>query len=77
MQIEIILSVDVSDLDIEHRFYEDSLTTEYWGSIGTTKWTEVEIEHVMYNDKEVELTDKGHDALVDYLIDNKDDYYEY
>ena len=77
MKIEITLSVDVADLEIEHTIQEDSLTTEYWGSVATTNFFEVDIESVMYNGQEAELTDNGHETLVQYLIDNKDDYHEY
>jgi hypothetical protein len=77
MKIEITLSVDVADLEIEHTIQENSLTTEYWGSVATTKFFDVDIESVMYNGEEAELTDNGRETLIEYLIDTKDDYHDY
>jgi len=74
MKVQILLEVDVNDLDIDARVYQDSLTTEAWGVVQTDTWVEVEILCVEYKGLEVELLDKTYDALVDYLSKKEEEY---
>lgn len=75
MEIEVIMKVDVTELIIDANIQENSLTSEYWGSVKTDKWTEIEVESVYWNGQEIELTDNGYDDLVEYLASKRD--YDY
>ena len=75
MEIEITLTVDVDELEIDATVTPNELTTEYWGSVSTERWTDVEIRDIMYNGVEAELLHQEDVVNVEtHLINNREDY---
>lgn len=74
MQIPITIMVDISELEIDSRVYKNGITTEYWGSVRTDNWIEVEIINILYNDQEVELSDEAYETVEEYVIKQTDEY---
>lgn len=70
MLITVQIEVDVDDLEIDYDLTHDELTTEYWGSVKTDRWTDVEINSVILEGTEVELDDENLQKLEKYLQEN-------
>jgi hypothetical protein len=77
MLIPITITVDPDELEIDSRVFQNGITTEYWGSVKTDTWAEVEIISVMYNDQEVELSDEAFSLVEEYVIKQLDDQHDY
>lgn len=71
MKIAITIMVDAADLDVEYTARGNSLTSEYWGSVRTDEWVEIEIEDVGFNGYEAELDNENWDRLETYLAENQ------
>lgn len=67
MIIPITIYVDVDDLDIDYVAEENSLTSEYWGSVRTDNWVEIDLRSVTWDGHDVELDDNTYDDLLEYL----------
>ena len=74
MEIEITLTVDIDELEIDCYLEENSITTEYWGNTQTDRWLEVDIRSVMWEGHEVELSDHDYDELQNYIANNPEDF---
>ena len=74
MEIEITLTVDVDELEIDCYLEENSITTEYWGNTQTDRWLEVDLRSVMWEGHEVELSDYDYDKLQEYIANNPGDF---
>lgn len=67
MIIPITIYVDVDDLDIDYVAEENSLTSEYWGSVRTDRWVEIDLRGITWDGHDVELDDNTYDDLLEYL----------
>lgn len=67
MIIPITIYVDVDDLDIDYIAEQNSLTSEYWGSVRTDNWVEIDLRSVTWDGHDVDLDDNTYDDLLEYL----------
>ena len=74
MEIEITLTVDIDELEVDCYLEENSITTEYWGNTQIDRWLEVDIRSVMWEGNEVELSDYDYDKLQEYIANNQEDF---
>ena len=74
MEIEIRLTVDVDELEVDCYLEENSITTEYGGNTQTDRWLEVDISSIEWKGIEIELDCRDYDELVNYIIENPEKY---
>ena len=75
MLVNIIITVDINELEIDATFIHDELTTEYWGNVSTERWTEVEINNITYNGQDAELvSDIDEITVQEHVLANWEDY---
>jgi hypothetical protein len=70
MDIPITIVVPISDLDIEGRVLQNSISSEYWGAEQTDTWLETEIDSIEYKGNPVEVDTNTYRHIEKYFTKN-------
>ena len=71
MLVNIIITVDIDELEIDATTTSYELTTEYWGRTSTESWRDVEINSIIFDGRDAELlSDEDQDTVEQHVLTN-------